>query len=67
VFFRKKKEVKPEIFAEETCRACGEKTRRRFEDGDFVYKSAAACKNCSSADTLITAIYGEYPAEANKN
>jgi hypothetical protein len=67
VFFRKKKEVKPEIFTEETCQACSEKTRRRFEDGDFVYKTAAVCKNCSSSNTLITAIYGEYPVEANKN
>ena len=67
MWFRKKKEVKPQIFTEETCQACNENTRRRFEDGDFVYKAAAVCKNCFSSNTLITAIYGEYPAEPNKN
>ena len=67
LFFGKKKEIKPEIFTEVTCHACGEKSRRKFEDGDYVYKSASACKNCSSSNTIISAVYGEYPPETNKN
>lgn len=67
MLFRKKKEIKPEIYTEETCQACGEKLRRRFEDGDYVFRSAAACKKCSSLNTIISAIYGEYPPETNKN
>lgn len=63
MLFRKKKEVKPEIYSEDTCQSCGEKTRRRFEEGDYVYKAGAQCKNCSSSDTLVTAVYGEYPEE----
>lgn len=63
MLFGKKKEVKPEIYSEDTCQSCGEKTRRRFEEGDYVYKAGAQCKKCSSSDTLVTAVYGEYPEE----
>jgi hypothetical protein len=67
MFFKKKKEIKPEIFTEENCQACGEKSRRQFKDGDYVYAAASVCKNCSSSNTIISSIYGEYPAEQNKN
>lgn len=63
MLFGKKKEVKPEIYSEDTCQSCGEKTRRLFEEDDYVYKPGAQCKKCSSSDTLVTAIYGEYPEE----
>jgi hypothetical protein len=68
---RKKKEVAPTIYTEETCKNCGEKKRRNFEDGDYIYKSSSSngsvCKRCSSTNTtMITAIYGEYPPEKQK-
>jgi hypothetical protein len=65
VLFRKK-EVKPETYTEETCQSCGEKSRRQFEDGDYVYKTGGQCKKCSSSDTLVSAIYGEYPQDSNR-
>ena len=61
--FGKKKEIRPEIYSEDTCRSCSEKTRRRFEEGDYVYRPGMQCKKCSSSDTLVTAVYGEYPEE----
>ena len=69
---RKKKEVAPTIYTEETCKNCGEKNRRSFEDGDYIYKNSSSssgsiCKKCSSTNTtMITAIYGEYPPEKQK-
>ncbi len=63
MLFGKKKEVKPEIYSEETCQSCGEKTRRRFEEGDYVYKRTTQCNKCSSSERLVTAVYGEYPGE----
>lgn len=63
MLFGKKKEVKPEIYSEDTCQSCCEKTRRQFEEGDYVYKPGAQCKKCSSSNTLVTAVYGEYPEE----
>lgn len=67
MLFQKKKEITPEIFVEETCQACKEKTRRSFGDGDYVFANGTACLKCNSVNTLITAIYGEYPPdERNK-
>lgn len=63
ILFGKKKEVTPEIYSEDTCQSCGEKTRRRFEEGDYVYKTGPQCKKCLSSDTFVTAVYGEYPEE----
>ena len=63
MLFMKKKEPKPEIFTEETCQDCGEKTKRGFEEGDYVFKVGSPCKNCSSKSTIINSIYGEYPPE----
>jgi hypothetical protein len=63
MLFGRKKEVKPEIYSEETCQSCGEKSRRPFRDGDYVYRRAEQCKKCLSSNTLITAVYGEYPEE----
>ena len=64
--FGKKKEVKPEIYSEDTCRSCSEKTRRPFREGDYVYGHGEQCKKCSSSDTLVTAVYGEYPEEKKR-
>ena len=63
MLFGKKKEVKPDIYSEDTCKSCGEKMRRRFEEGDYVFKAGEQCKKCSSSDTMVTAVYGEYPEE----
>ena len=63
MLFGKKKVVQPEIYSEVTCQSCGEKTRRHFEDGDYVYKSGGQCKKCLSSNMLVTAVYGEYPEE----
>jgi hypothetical protein len=63
LLFGKKKEIMPKIYSEVTCQSCGEKTKRRFEEGDHVYGTGMQCKKCMSSNTLVTAIYGEYPEE----
>lgn len=64
MLFRKKKEVRPEIYTEETCQSCGEKTRREFKEGDYVFRATGLqCIKCSSPEILVTAIYGEYPQD----
>ena len=67
LFGSKKKDIVPEVYAEETCRSCDEKIKRRFEDGDYVFGAGIQCKKCSSSNTFITAIYGEYPPEKDKS
>jgi hypothetical protein len=66
MLFGKKKEILPEIYSEDKCLSCGEKTRRQFKEGDYIYGRGEQCKKCSSADTLITAVYGEYPHEEKR-
>lgn len=63
LLFGKKKEIMPKIYSEVKCQSCGEKTKRRFEEGDHVYGTGMQCKKCMSSNTLVTAIYGEYPEE----
>ncbi|HVX03056.1 MAG TPA: hypothetical protein VHA09_07870 [Nitrososphaera sp.] len=66
--FGKKKEVQPTIYTEETCGSCGEKVRRAFEEGDYVFAPGpAACTKCGSSSTMVSAIYGEYPPEKNNH
>lgn len=62
MFFSKKPEPKPTMYTEKTCSGCGDRQRRPFEQGDYVFMAGARCEKCNAA-TLITAIYGEYPAE----
>ena len=63
MLFGKKKEVVPEISSDDFCKSCREKTKRRYEEGDYVYGTGLQCKKCMSSSTVVTAIYGEYPEE----
>lgn len=65
MIFGKKKEILPTIYTEQVCGRCGEKERRPFEQGDYVFRQGVRCKKCDSADTTISAVYGEYPPEKN--
>ena len=64
-FGKKKKEETPTVYTEEACQSCGEKNKRAFEDSDYIYKSSSRCNKCSGI-AMITAIYGEYPPEKEK-
>jgi hypothetical protein len=64
-FKKKKKQISPTVYTEEICQRCGEKKKRKFEDGDYIYKFGSNCKECSNI-TMISAVYGEYPAEKQK-
>lgn len=64
--FGKKPEVLPTIYTEQSCNSCGHKERRPFEQGDHVFAKGAPCARCGSSDTLLSAIYGEYPPNPDK-
>lgn len=61
MFFGKKKEPAPTLYTEQACNSCGDKERRPFEPGDYVFKEGVRCKKCNSISTMISAVYGEYP------
>lgn len=65
LLFGKKKEVLPTIYTEELCQYCGDKVKRTFYDGDYVYKTLLSCNKCSGT-TMIVAVYGEYPPTKQK-
>lgn len=62
MIFGKKEPPLPTIYTEETCDSCKDKLRRPFEQGDYVFAAGASCKKCHS-QTMISAVYGEYPPE----
>jgi rRNA maturation protein Nop10 len=42
----------------EECPACGQKTKRAFQVGDYITKDGAKCSKCGNT-TRITLIYAE--------
>lgn len=63
MIFGKKEPPLPTIYTEVMCNSCGEKSRRPFEVGDYVFGPGSACIKCHSSSTMVTAVYGEYPPE----
>ena len=48
------------VYTIEECSACGQKTKRAFQLGDYVTKEGGKCVKCGNA-TKITMIYAEPP------
>jgi len=51
------------VFTIEECPACGQKTKRAFQVGDFVTKEGGKCPKCGNT-TKITMIYAEPPPKS---
>ena len=51
------------VFTIEECPACGQKTKRTFQVGDFVTKDGGKCPKCGNT-TRLTMIYAEPPPKA---
>jgi rRNA maturation protein Nop10 len=46
------------VYTIEECPACGQKTKRAFQPGDYITKDGANCSKCGNV-TKITLIYAE--------
>jgi rRNA maturation protein Nop10 len=46
------------VYTIEECPACGQKTKRAFQPGDYITKDGAKCSKCGNT-TKITLIYAE--------
>jgi rRNA maturation protein Nop10 len=46
------------VYTIEECPACGQKTKRAFQVGDYITKEGAKCSKCGNV-TKITLIYAE--------
>ena len=51
------------VFTIEECPACGQKTKRAFQVGDYITKDGAKCSKCGNT-TKITLIYAEPPSKS---
>ena len=52
------------VYTIEECPACGQKTKRAFQVGDYITKEAANCTKCGNP-TRISLVYAE-PAVAKQ-
>jgi hypothetical protein len=54
------REGKMTVFTIEECEKCSLKTKRPFEDGDYVFKDGGACSHCKSPHTRISSVHAEH-------
>ncbi len=52
------------VYTIEECPACGQKTKRAFQAGDYITKDGAKCSKCGNT-CKVTLIYAE-PAVKSK-
>ncbi len=50
--------MKLSVYTIEECPACGQKTKRAFQAGDYITKDGAKCSKCGNV-TKMTLIYAE--------
>jgi hypothetical protein len=58
IFSRKKKEV-IDPYTIEQCHSCNAIKKRKFSEGDYVFKTTGKCTACSNGQTMIAKIFGE--------
>ena len=59
--FRRKKEENITPYTVEQCNSCNAISKRKFKEGDYVFKKADACSSCKG-QMLIAKIFGEVSA-----
>jgi rRNA maturation protein Nop10 len=57
---QQQQQAKPKftVYTIEECPACGQKTKRAFQVGDYITKDGANCSKCGNV-SKITLIYAE--------
>lgn len=55
----KKKEAILESYSVDQCMHCHKTTKRKFKDGDFVFKILENCTTCNVGKIVISKIFGE--------
>lgn len=57
-FFKKKNEVLDPYTAEK-CSSCNKIVKRKFVEGDYVFKASGKCTACGTGQLMIDKIFGE--------
>lgn len=58
ISLRKKNEVLVP-YSVEQCPSCNALRKRKFVQGDYVFKDAGTCTSCKTGQVIISKIYGE--------
>ncbi|TRZ79888.1 MAG: hypothetical protein D4R90_02965 [Nitrosopumilales archaeon] len=58
MIFRKKKEVL-DSYSIEQCVSCNKTNKRKFKEGDFIFKTMEKCTSCANGQMMISKIFGE--------
>ncbi|MHB8602770.1 MAG: hypothetical protein ACYC6W_03400 [Nitrosotalea sp.] len=56
--FKKKEEVL-DPYAVEQCNSCNKASKRKFKEGDHVFKMTEKCSSCGNGQMMIAKIFGE--------
>jgi hypothetical protein len=57
-FFKKKEEVL-DPYTVEQCNSCNKTSKRKFQEGDYVFKITEKCISCGNGNMMIDKIFGE--------
>ncbi len=58
MLFKKKEEVL-DPYAVEQCNRCNKDSKRKFKEGDYIFKMTEKCPSCGNGQMMITKIFGE--------
>jgi hypothetical protein len=58
IFSRKKKEI-IDPYTLENCNSCKAISKRKFTEGDYVFKTTNKCNSCNNGQMMIAKIFGE--------
>ncbi len=58
MIFKKKEEIL-DPYSIEQCTSCNKTTKRKFKEGDYVFKTMEKCTSCGNGQMAISKIFGE--------
>ena len=58
MIFKKKNEIL-DPYSIEQCTSCNKTTRRKFKEGDHIFKTLEKCSSCGNGQIMISKIFGE--------
>ena len=59
MIFLRKKEGMLDPYTVEQVTSCYITKKRKFTDGDFIFKQTVRCASCNNGQMIISKIYGE--------
>ena len=58
MIFKKKEEIL-DPYSIEQCTNCNAITKRKFKEGDYIFKAIDKCTSCGNGQIIISKIFGE--------